>query len=134
MELGGQRIWSLAFHQNLYMPRANTSLQNDLLLYVYKNRTMNMDIQIMYVIMSIGCRTNGLSNQWVVGPMGCRTNGLSDHREVTTAHNSDSPLFRRPIVPTAHYSDDPLIRLHTYIYIHCSVYTGGHNFETLTLI
>ena len=31
----------------------------------------------------MGCRTNGLSDQWVVGPMGCRTNGLSDHREVT---------------------------------------------------
>ena len=31
----------------------------------------------------MGCRTNGLSDQWAVGPMGCRTNGLSDHREVT---------------------------------------------------
>ena len=36
----------------------------------------------MYVIMSMDCRTNGLSNQWVVGPMDCRTNGLSDQREV----------------------------------------------------
>ena len=69
------------------------------ILYVYKNRTMNMDIQIMYTIMSIGCRTNGLSkfepmgcrtnglsNQWVVRQMGCRTNGLSDHREVTDSY------------------------------------------------
>ena len=39
---------------------------------------MNMDIQIKYVIMSIGCGTNELSNHWVVGPMGYRTNGLSD--------------------------------------------------------
>ena len=51
-------------------------------LYLQK-RTMNMDIRIMYVIMSMGCRTNGLSNQWAVEPMDCRTNGLSDHREVT---------------------------------------------------
>ena len=48
------------------------------MLYVYKNQTMNMDIQIMSVMMSIGCRTNGLSNQWVVGPMGCWSNGLSN--------------------------------------------------------
>ena len=27
---------------------------------------------------NIGCRTNGLSDQWAVEPMGCRTNGLSD--------------------------------------------------------
>ena len=26
----------------------------------------------------MGCRTNGLSDQWAVGPMGCRTNGLSN--------------------------------------------------------
>ena len=39
---------------------------------------MNTDIQIMYTIMSIGCRTNGLSDQWAVEPMGCRTNGLSN--------------------------------------------------------
>ena len=52
-------------------------------LYLQK-RTMNMEIRIMYVIMSTGCRTNGLLNQWVVGPMGCRTNGLSDHREVVS--------------------------------------------------
>ena len=25
----------------------------------------------------MGCRTNGVSDQWVVGPMGCRTNGVS---------------------------------------------------------
>ena len=36
-----------------------------------------MVIRIMYVTMSMGCRTNGLSNQWAVGPMCCRTNGLS---------------------------------------------------------
>ena len=61
----------------------NLQRKRILISYVYKNRTMNMDIQVMYVIMSIGCRTNGLSNQLVVGPMGFRTNGLSDHREVT---------------------------------------------------
>ena len=43
-----------------------------------QKRTMNMDIRIMYVIMPMGCRTNGLSNQWAVEPMGCRTNGLSN--------------------------------------------------------
>ena len=43
-----------------------------------QKHTVNMDIQIMYGIMSMGCQTNGLSNQWAVGPMGCRTNGLSD--------------------------------------------------------
>ena len=30
------------------------------------------------VVEPMGCRTNGLSNQWAVGPMGCRTNGLSN--------------------------------------------------------
>ena len=36
----------------------------------------------------MGCRTNGLSDQWAVGPMGVRTNGLSDHREVTVKRNT----------------------------------------------
>ena len=26
----------------------------------------------------MGCRTNGLSDQWAVEPLGCRTNGLSN--------------------------------------------------------
>ena len=29
----------------------------------------------------MGCRTNGLSDQWAVGPMGCRTNGQSPPQE-----------------------------------------------------
>ena len=37
------------------------------------------------VVGLMGCRTNGLSDQWVVEPMGCRTIGLSDHREVSKA-------------------------------------------------
>ena len=28
--------------------------------------------------MSMGCRTNGLSDKWAVEPMGCRTNELSN--------------------------------------------------------
>ena len=42
---------------------------------ICEKRTMNMDIRIMYVTMSMGCRTNGLLDQWVVELMGCWTIG-----------------------------------------------------------
>ena len=77
----------------------------------------------------MGCRTNGLSNQWVVGPMGCRTNGLSDHREVTE-HNNKRQVSRPMIYGRNHNKNISIVNfscvfvandfLHSF-YLACNV-------------
>ena len=43
----------------------------------------------------IGCRTNGLSDQWAVEPMGCRTNGLSNQWAVGIFGRNPNDYIKR---------------------------------------
>ena len=49
-------------------------------LMVCRNALKDIN-ETWYALAFIGCRTNGLSDYWVVGLMSCRTNGPSDYRE-----------------------------------------------------
>ena len=50
------------------------------------------------VVGLMGCRTNGLSNQWVVEPLGCRTTGIPSRVDGLT-----TILFRCCLVQRQYY-------------------------------